>query len=57
MKHHASSEIRRHSDGSIDFGFYAARSRRERAFAVKRQFGSIGRWMGRAAGGLRGQRF
>jgi hypothetical protein len=56
MRHHAPNAIRRHSDGSIDFGFYAARSRRERALAVKKQLGSIARWMGRAAGGLRGQR-
>jgi len=56
MQHHAPNEIRRHSDGSIDFDFYAARSRRERALSVKRQLGGIARWMGRAAGGLLGQR-
>jgi hypothetical protein len=56
MQYRPPNQIRRHSDGSIDFEFYAAVSRRERAIMVKKQFRGIAKWMGRTASGLRGQR-
>lgn len=56
MQYRPPNQIRRHSDGSIDFEFYAALGRREHAIMVKKQFRGIAKWMGRAASGLRGQR-